>query len=56
MYILDNGKGCRDIAEHNGLRGIRQRTEELGGSVRFSSVEGEGFSTVIKIPVKEAQL
>ena len=49
--ILDNGKGCRNIKENNGLKGIRQRTESLGGTVRFMSVEGEGFSTIIKIPV-----
>ncbi|MBQ8960529.1 MAG: two-component sensor histidine kinase [Ruminococcus sp.] len=54
VYILDNGRGCADISEHNGLKGIRSRTEALGGTVRFTSVEGEGFSTVIKIPVKEA--
>ena len=53
VYIFDNGKGCKKIKENNGLRGIRQRTEALGGTVRFSSVEGEGFSTIIKIPVKE---
>lgn len=51
LYILDNGKGCENIEEHNGLRGIRERTEALGGSVRFSSVMGEGFNTIIKIPV-----
>ena len=53
MYILDNGKGCKNISEHNGLRGIRERTEALGGTVRFSSVQGEGFNTIIKIPLKE---
>lgn len=52
IYILDNGTGCGSINENNGLRGIRERTEALGGTVRFSSVEGEGFSTIIKIPVK----
>ena len=56
MYILDNGKGCKEISEHNGLRGIRERTEGLGGSVRFSSVSGEGFNTIIKIPIKEVQI
>ena len=56
MYILDNGKGCEKISEHNGLRGIRERTESLGGSVKFSSVKGEGFNTIIKIPVKEVQI
>ncbi|MCR5601126.1 MAG: two-component sensor histidine kinase [Ruminococcus sp.] len=53
MYILDNGKGCKNISEHNGLRGIRERTEALGGTVRFSSIKGEGFNTMIKIPLKE---
>ena len=52
MYILDNGKGCNDITEHNGLKGIRERTEHLGGTVKFTSIEGEGFNTIIKIPVK----
>ena len=52
MYILDNGKGCKNISEHNGLKGIRERTESLGGTVKFFSVEGEGFNTIIKIPIK----
>ena len=51
VYILDNGKGCKNIKENNGLKGIRQRTESLGGTIRFMSVEGEGFSTIMKIPV-----
>lgn len=55
MYILDNGKGCDNISEHNGLRGIRERTEVLGGTVKFSSIKGEGFNTIIKIPIKEVQ-
>ena len=50
IYVLDNGKGCGNISESNGLRGIRERTEKLGGSVRFSSVYGEGFSVIMKIP------
>ncbi len=52
LFILDNGKGCAAINENNGLRGIRERTESLGGTVRFTSVDGEGFTTIIKIPVK----
>ena len=55
MYILDNGRGCETISEHNGLRGIRERTEKLGGTVKFSSIQGEGFNTIIKIPIKEVQ-
>ncbi|MDE5936377.1 MAG: hypothetical protein K2G83_03115 [Ruminococcus sp.] len=50
LYIFDNGCGCIEIKENNGLSGIRQRAEMHGGSVKFSSVEGEGFTTIIKIP------
>ena len=53
LYIFDNGKGCPVIKENNGLRGIRERTEALGGTVRFTSVEGEGFTTMIKIPKRK---
>ena len=52
LHILDNGNGCQRIEEHNGLRGIRSRTEQLGGSVKFMSVAGEGFHTSIQIPVR----
>lgn len=53
LYIFDNGKGCSSIKENNGLRGIRARTEALGGTVRFNSVEGEGFTTIVKIPKRK---
>lgn len=50
VYVFDNGRGCHEIHENNGLTGIRRRTENIGGEVKFSSVEGEGFTTVIRIP------
>ena len=53
IYILDNGKGCKCISEHSGLSGIRNRTEKLGGNVKFSSVYGEGFSVIMKIPSRK---
>ena len=56
VYILDNGKGCRNIKENNGLKGIRQRTASLGGTVRFMSVDGEGFNTIIKLPVSSTNI
>ena len=55
IYILDNGKGCGKIKENNGLRGIRERTESLGGTIRFMSVKGEGFTTIMSIPVKNKE-
>ena len=55
IYILDNGKGCSKIKENNGLRGIRERTEAIGGTIRFMSVKGEGFTTIMSIPVKNKE-
>lgn len=52
LYIFDNGAGCVEIHENNGLSGIRRRTENIGGEVKFSSVIGEGFTTVVRIPKK----
>ncbi len=56
LHILDNGNGCGNIEEHNGLHGIRSRTEKLGGEVRFMSVANEGFHTSIRIPVREVKI
>ncbi len=53
LYIFDNGKGCGKIKENNGLSGIRQRIEAINGTVKFTSVENEGFTTIIKIPVEK---
>ena len=51
LMIADDGHGCDDIKDNNGLRGIRQRVKDSGGTVRFvSSAEG-GFMTRVKIPV-----
>ena len=55
LYVFDNGRGCAEINAHDGLRGITERTEALGGSAVFRSGEGIGFNAVIKIPVKENQ-
>lgn len=48
----DNGKGgCSKLQEGNGLRGIRERIDQLYGQVRFSSQEGKGFTVLIHIPL-----
>ena len=51
LMIGDDGKGCSEIIENNGIRGIRERIETINGTVRFSTSEGEGFFTRIKLPV-----
>lgn len=55
LFYFDNGKGCTKIKEGNGLRGIRERTERLKGSVSFVSGEDEGFRATIKIPVNDGE-
>lgn len=51
LYVFDNGRGCAEITAHDGLRGITERTEALGGTAVFRSGEGIGFTAIIKIPV-----
>jgi len=53
LFIFDDGRGCENIRENNGIRGIRERTEKAGGTVRFFSTEGEGFQIYLSLPVKE---
>ncbi len=50
LYIFDNGQGCREVVENNGIRGIRERVENAGGRVRILSSEGEGFQIYIWLP------
>ena len=51
VLIADNGVGCESINANNGIRGIRERIEQAGGSVRFSTSPGEGFLTRFQLPV-----
>lgn len=49
VVIGDDGVGCAEIEDNNGLRGIRERVEKIGGKVRFISSDGEGFLTRIHL-------
>ncbi len=55
LYVFDNGRGCAEITAHDGLRGITERTENLGGTAAFRSGEGIGFTAIIKIPVPKKE-
>lgn len=52
FYIFDNGKGCSQIQDRNGIRGIRQRVDQAGGTVRIISEYGEGFQIYIRLPLE----
>lgn len=51
VMIADDGAGCEGIRENNGIRGIRERIRDAGGTVNFVTSPGEGFLTRIRIPV-----
>jgi signal transduction histidine kinase len=48
--LLANGKG-----QKYGLDFMRQRAEEVGGSVNIHSAPGQGTQVVVKVPVKETR-
>ena len=52
VVVADDGKGCENIVDNNGLRGIRERVEKVGGTVQFISSAGEGFMTRVKLPLR----
>lgn len=51
VMIADDGIGCSEIKDNNGLFGIRERVENAGGTVKFMSGDGEGFMTRISIGI-----
>ena len=51
VVIADDGKGCDEIRENNGIHGIRERIRKVNGTVSFASSAGEGFLTRVRIPV-----
>lgn len=56
LYVFDDGQGCSGIQESNGIRGIRERVKQAGGTVRFMTAEGEGFQMYLELPVPEKKL
>lgn len=52
LYIFDDGQGCSQVKENNGIRGIRERVENAGGRVRIQSSQEEGFQIYLHLPVE----
>jgi signal transduction histidine kinase len=48
----DDGTGSGRIREGNGLRGLRERFEELGGSLEIDRPEGSGVTLRALAPAK----
>jgi signal transduction histidine kinase len=50
ITIADDGIGGADAALGSGLRGLADRVEALGGSLRVKSVAGEGTVVEAELP------
>ncbi len=51
LYIIDNGRGCRELVKGCGLFGMTERVNELNGLIKFSSNEESGFNSRAEIPL-----
>lgn len=56
VVIEDNGRGVDGAIDsrRQGLAGMRERVESLGGEFRYESSAGQGFSVFARIPLSEA--
>ena len=50
----DDGGGTDEVRFGNGLRGIRERVEQVSGSLEVSSMRGRGFSVRVRLPLSGA--
>ena len=56
LLVSDNGDGVKgEIKEGFGLKGIREKSEKLGGSCEFSSEDGEGFEVRITLMKEKSE-
>lgn len=54
LTARDDGLGATSVTEGNGLRGMRERLEALGGRLDIESRPRQGLSLVARVPVKGA--
>ncbi|MFZ1392375.1 MAG: sensor histidine kinase, partial [Dokdonella sp.] len=40
LEIRDDGRGARNLRVGNGVRGMCERLEDIGGGIEFDSVQG----------------
>jgi signal transduction histidine kinase len=52
LLARDDGRGSNGAGAGFGLRGMRERVEHAGGSLRIASEPGRGFDVTAVVPVK----
>jgi signal transduction histidine kinase len=55
LSARDDGHGASELRVGNGLRGMRERVETLGGTLRVETAEGRGFAVLATLPFQETQ-
>ncbi len=50
LEIQDDGKGTGDASGGFGLLGIRERVQQVGGSVEVRTAPGAGFTVSVRVP------
>jgi signal transduction histidine kinase len=56
LAVTDDGIGIADLGSSGiGLASMRQRADELGGSLRVESARGRGTSVIARLPVALAK-
>jgi two-component system, NarL family, sensor histidine kinase DesK len=50
IEVRDDGRGCERIEPGNGLRGMRERIERIGGSLTLDGRPGAGFTVHAELP------
>lgn len=51
IFIIDNGKGCKNIQKGFGLKGMESRVQSLNGHIIYGSDGEKGFNIHIEIPI-----
>jgi signal transduction histidine kinase len=54
LRARDDGRGARSVRPGNGLRGMRERLESVGGSLAVETAEGKGFALRATLPMRGA--
>ena len=51
LFIIDNGKGCKQIEEHMGIQGMKKRVHDIRGTLEVYSDGENGFTIQILLPI-----
>jgi two-component system sensor histidine kinase DesK len=53
LEVLDDGVGCQDCGDGNGLRGLRERVAARGGTLAAGPRPDGGFRLAVSLPLQE---